>query len=162
LNELKLNDIIKGEILNISNEGILVQLNNSSKGFIKSIDIDWFDKHIFINDSYKTGDIIQAKVIDVINTKQLKRISLGIKQLSENPWLELSNKHKPGETIVAVVNKVTDFGIFFSLNQNENLLGILPLYNIPKEFDKKIEVNLKLKVFIQNISINQEKVLLSF
>ena len=84
--------IIKAPIRNITDFGIFVALGNNMDGMIHEGDINWEDKGTDLLKSYKKGDEIECKVLAINIEKE--QVSLGIKQLSPNPYQEISDEYK--------------------------------------------------------------------
>lgn len=105
----KVGDIIEGEIKNIIEFGIFVSLADELDGMIHIADLSWEKSGEEALADYKKGMVVKAKIleIDVDNA----RISLGIKQLEENPRAAQSANFKKGEVVTAIVSAVVDTGI---------------------------------------------------
>ena len=108
-----ISDTIEGKIVSIMNYGIFVELEKGIEGLVHISEISWTKNVQNLQDNYKVGDKIEAKVLSVDANEQ--KISLGIKQLSEDPWENITNSVKVGEKKSGIVNKVTKFGAFVSL-----------------------------------------------
>lgn len=106
-------DIIRGKIRNITDFGIFVGIEDGIDGLIHISDISWTDRINHPGDIFKKGDEVEAKVlqIDVEN----ERFSLGIKQLSEDPWAQAASSMPSGTKGKGVVTKIADFGVFVEI-----------------------------------------------
>lgn len=104
---------IKGKISNVTEFGIFIQLAPGIDGLVHISDFSWTEHIEHPADRYKKGDEVEA-VITGIN-KQTKKISLGIKQLTPNPWEEIEKKYPVGSTVEGEVTKITNFGAFVKL-----------------------------------------------
>ena len=106
-------DIIRGKIRNITDFGIFVGIEDGIDGLIHISDISWTDRIEHPGDHFKKGDEVEAKVlqIDVEN----ERFSLGIKQLSEDPWAKAAVEMPAGTHASGTVTKITDFGAFVEI-----------------------------------------------
>ena len=109
----KVGDIVKGSIVSIMNYGIFIEIEKGIEGLIHISEVSWTKNVQNLQDSYKVGESIESKVLFVDSNEQ--KISLGIKQLSDDPWEEISKLVKVGDKKSGVVNKVTKFGAFVSL-----------------------------------------------
>ena len=109
----KVGDIVKGRIVSIMNYGIFIEIEKGIEGLIHISEVSWTKNVQNLQDSYKVGESIESKVLFVDSDEQ--KISLGIKQLSDDPWEEISKLVKVGDKKSGVVNKVTKFGAFVSL-----------------------------------------------
>ena len=95
------------------NYGIFIEIEKGIEGLIHISEVSWTKNVQNLQDSYKVGESIESKVLFVDSDEQ--KISLGIKQLSDDPWEEISKLVKVGDKKSGVVNKVTKFGAFVSL-----------------------------------------------
>lgn len=158
----KVGDIVKGSIVSIMNYGIFIEIEKGIEGLIHISEVSWTKNVQNLQDSYKVGDSIESKVLFVDSDEQ--KISLGIKQLSDDPWEEISKLVKVGDKKSGVVNKVTKFGAFVSLT--DELEGFIrttdfhwtknPLH--PKEFVNEGDT---VDYIILEILEKERKVLLS-
>lgn len=106
-------DIIRGKIRNITDFGIFVGIEEGIDGLIHISDISWTERIKHPGDLYKKGDEVEAKILQ-INTEG-EKFSLGIKQLTEDPWVAAARNFTPGTKGTGVVTKITDFGVFVQL-----------------------------------------------
>ena len=109
----KVGDIVNGNIVSIMNYGIFIEIEKGIEGLIHISEVSWTKNVQNLQDTYKVGESIESKVLFVDSDEQ--KISLGIKQLSDDPWEEISKLVKVGDKKSGVVNKVTKFGAFVSL-----------------------------------------------
>lgn len=107
-------DVIEGEIKNMIEFGIFVALNNDIDGMIHTSDLSWDKSSEEAIKDYKKGMVVQAKILDIDVEKE--RISLGIKQLTEDPLAAASENIKKGEIVTGVVSAIEDGGIEVDVN----------------------------------------------
>ena len=158
----KVGDIVKGEIVSIMNYGIFIELEKGIEGLIHISEVSWTKNVQNLQDSFKVGNSIESKVLFVDSDEQ--KISLGIKQLSEDPWSKISDLVKVGDKKSGFVNKVTKFGAFVSLT--DELEGFVRTTDFhwtknsshPKEFVNEGD---KLDYIVIEILEKERKVLLS-
>jgi small subunit ribosomal protein S1 len=119
--------VIEGTVRNLANYGAFVEIEPGIDGLLHVSDISWTKKVTHPNEMFKKGDKVRCVVLDVDKEKQ--RIGLGVKQLSEDPWIHAIPEHyKPGMVIRGKVTKITNFGVFVELeNDLEGLLHISEL-----------------------------------
>lgn len=123
-------DVIRGKIRNITDFGIFVGIEDGIDGLIHISDISWTDKIKHPGDVYKKGDEVEAKVlqIDVEN----ERFSLGIKQLTEDPWVVAAREMPPGTKGKGTITKLTDFGAFVEIRPGvEGMIHVSELADEP-------------------------------
>ena len=107
--------IIEGKIVNMMNYGAFIQLEEGVEGLIHISEMSW-TRHIkHPSDMFKVGDMVEAKILN-IDTDE-KKISLGIKQLQDNPWDTIESKFEVGSDYDGIVRNLTQFGAFIELEE---------------------------------------------
>jgi small subunit ribosomal protein S1 len=119
--------MIEGKVRNLANYGAFVEIEPGIDGLLHISDMSWTKKVTHPNEVVKKGDTVKCVVLEVDREKQ--RISLGMKQLHEDPWLNAIPEHyKPGMVVRGQVTKITNFGVFVELEAElEGLLHISEL-----------------------------------
>ena len=119
--------MIEGKVRNLANYGAFVEIEPGIDGLLHISDMSWTKKVTHPNEILKKGDSVKCVVLEVDRDKQ--RISLGVKQLTEDPWLAAIPEHyKPGMVVRGAVTKITNFGVFVELEADlEGLLHISEL-----------------------------------
>ncbi len=107
---------VKGKVVNILPYGIFVELDKGIEGLVHSSEISWQKKMVNPQEMFAMGDLVEVQVLNI--DKEAKRISLSVKQLETNPWLEAENKFPVGQTISGKVRGFTDYGAFVELDDN--------------------------------------------
>ncbi len=111
LSELSEDQVVAGEVVRIADFGAFVDINGID-GLLPISEISWQRiKHP--SDVITLGAKIEVKIIKIDN--ELKRISLSLKRMGENPWRQIEGKFKEGEIIKGTVNKITSFGVFVNI-----------------------------------------------
>ena len=108
--------VIDGEIKNVTEFGLFVGLNGDIDGLIHLSDLSWEKPGEEAVNDYKKGDNVKAKVLEIDIEKE--RVSLGIKQLSEDPFSNAARELKKGQTVTGVVSGVLDNGIEVTINDS--------------------------------------------
>lgn len=108
--------IVKGTIKNITDFGLFVDFGGVLDGLIRKGDISWREEPKDLNELYKVGDTVEAKVLNIDEEKE--RISLGIKQLESNPWKEIGKLLPQGKPVEAKVLSTSKNGIEVELPLN--------------------------------------------
>ena len=117
---------IHGKVKNVTDFGVFVGVADGIDGLVHVSDLHWTKKIKHPSELYKKGDDIDAVVlgIDVDN----ERVSLGIKQLTQDPWQAMAKVHPVGSRVKGKVTSVTDFGVFVELEEGvEGLIHISQL-----------------------------------
>ncbi|MCL4222623.1 MAG: 30S ribosomal protein S1 [Phycisphaerales bacterium] len=125
--------IIEGQVRNLANYGAFVEIEPGIDGLLHISDMSWTKKVTHPSELYKKGDQVRCVVLEVEQDKQ--RVSLGVKQLTEDPWLHaIPDAYKPGMVVRGKVTKITNFGVFVELE--DDLEGLL---HISELADHKVE-----------------------
>ena len=107
---------IDGEIRNITEFGLFVGLNDDIDGLVHLSDISWENAGEEALEGFTKGDMVKARVLDIDVNKE--RISLGIKQLTDDPFAGQANAYRKGEVVTCTVSAVTDNGIDVTIGEN--------------------------------------------
>jgi small subunit ribosomal protein S1 len=107
---------VKGKVVNILPYGIFVELDKGIEGLVHSSEISWQKKIVNTQEMFAMGDMVEVQVLSI--DKESKRISLSIKQLETNPWLEAEKKFQIGSKVSGKVRGFTDYGAFVELDDN--------------------------------------------
>ena len=107
---------IEGEIRNITEFGLFVGLNDDIDGLVHLSDISWENAGEEALEGFTKGDMVKAKVLDIDVNKE--RISLGIKQLTDDPFAGQADAYRKGEVVTCTVSAVTDNGIDVTIGEN--------------------------------------------
>jgi small subunit ribosomal protein S1 len=119
---------VNGKVKNVTDFGLFVEVEEGIDGLVHISDLHWTKKVKHPSDLYKKGDEVEAVVlgIDVDN----ERISLGIKQLTADPWSTVPKRYPVGTRVRGTVTSVTDFGVFAELEEGvEGLIHVSQLSN---------------------------------
>ena len=106
---------IEGRIKNITDFGTFIGIDEGIDGLVHISDMSWIKRIKHPSEMYKKGQEVQAVVLNI--DKENERFSLGIKQLTSDPWDEIPVKYKPGTRVTGTVTNITDFGLFIELEE---------------------------------------------
>jgi small subunit ribosomal protein S1 len=154
--------IIEGTVRNLANYGAFVEIEPGIDGLLHVSDISWTKKVTHPNEVFKKGDKVKCVVLDVDQEKQ--RVALGLKQLTEDPWLHaIPDAYKPGMVVRGKVTKITNFGVFVELeNDLEGLLHISELADHKVENPQDVvKAGEEVDVKILRVDIEDRKIGLS-
>ncbi len=145
---------IEGEIKNITDFGLFVGIENDIDGLVHISDISWSKRLKHPGEIYKKGETIQAVVLNLDTANQ--RFSLGIKQLNEDPWKNISEKLMANDHVTGTVTNITDFGAFVELE--DGVEGLVHISEITADKDKKADEVLKVgdSVTAKVLNINND------
>ena len=104
---------IFGKVTNITDYGAFVELEEGVEGLVHVSEMDWTNKNVHPNKVCHLGDEVEVMVLEVDSDR--RRISLGMKQCTGNPWGEFAATHQRNDKITGEIKSITDFGVFIGL-----------------------------------------------
>ena len=117
---------LSGRVTNITDYGAFVELDDGVEGLVHVSEMSWTKKNVHPGKIVSTSQEVEVVVLDVDLTK--RRISLGLKQATDNPWAEFETNNKIGNVIEGEINNITEFGLFVGLT--EEIDGLVHLSDI--------------------------------
>ena len=123
---------VKGKVRNFTTYGAFVELEEGIDGMIHVSDMSWTRKINHPSECLEKGKEVEAIVLEV--NPQEQRISLGLKQASQDPWSEIASKYKVGQLVKGKVSKIASFGAFIELED-----GVDGLVHISQISDDRVE-----------------------
>ncbi len=117
---------VKGKVVSIADYGAFVELEKGVEGLIHVSEMSWMEKIKHPSKILSVGDEVEAVVLSI--DVQRRRISLGLKQLTPNPWDVVAEKYPVGTVIEGKVKNITDFGIFIGID--EGIDGLVHISDI--------------------------------
>ena len=152
---------IEGEIRNITEFGLFVGLTEEIDGLVHLSDISWEATGEAALEGFNKGDMVKAKILDVDIDKE--RISLGIKQLTDDPYAGQMDSHRKGEVVTCTVTQLTDNGIEVSVG--ESLTGFIRRADLSRDRAEqradRFAVGEKVDAVITNVDKKSRKLTLS-
>ena len=145
---------VKGTIRNMTAYGAFVELEEGIDGMIHVSDLSWTRKINHPSEMFKKADEVEAEVIDIDKTNQ--RISLGIKQLSDDPWKIIDQKYKIGDLVKGKVSKLASFGAFVELQ--DDIDGLVHISQLSEDHVAKVKDVLKIGQEVEARVIKVDKV----
>ena len=148
-------EIVKGKVVNIEDYGAFLEINPGVEGLVHVSEITWANTPINAKEFFKIGDEYEAKVVTL--DKETRKMSLSIKQLTEDPWSTIENRFPEGSKHIGVVKNITPYGVFVELATgiggmiHISDLSWLKRFNNPNEYTK---VGNEIEVLI--LSIDKE------
>ncbi len=124
--------ILEASVKNITEFGLFIGIEDGIDGLIHVSDLSWTKKIRHPNELYKVGDVVRAKVLTV--DKENEKFTLGIKQLADDPWLDVPNRYPVGTLLTGTITNITDFGLFVEVEE-----GIEGLVHVSEMSKKKIK-----------------------
>ncbi len=135
---------VKGKVVNILPYGVFVELEKGVEGLIHVSEISWTKRINNPGEMFSVGETVEAQIISV--DADSRRISLSLKQLEQNPWLEAEEKYKEGSKVSGKVRGFTDYGAFVELDSTlEGMIHVSDIswtkrINHPQDVLKKGQV----------------------
>lgn len=152
---------IEGEIRNITEFGLFVGLTDEIDGLVHLSDISWEATGEAALEGFNKGDMVKAKILDVDIDKE--RISLGIKQLTDDPFAGQMDTHRKGEVVTCTVTQLTDNGIEVSVG--DSLAGFIRRADLSRDRAEqradRFAVGEKVDAVITNVDRKTRKLTLS-
>ena len=105
---------VKGKVTNITDYGAFVELEDGIEGLVHVSEMSWTKKNVHPGKILSTSETVEVQVLEIDSSK--RRISLGLKQVQQNPWLTFSNKYPKGTVLDGEVKNTTEFGLFLGLD----------------------------------------------
>ena len=105
---------VMATVTNLTDYGFFAEIEAGVEGLVHVSEIDWTNKNIHPSKVVQLKDKVEVMILEVDEEK--RRISLGLKQLTENPWQLFEHTHKEGDQITGAIKSVTDFGVFVELD----------------------------------------------
>ncbi len=154
------NTVVEGVVKNLTTYGAFIEVEPGIDGLLHVSDMSWTKKITHPSEVLKKGDKVKCVVLDVDPDKM--RMSLGMKQLMEDPWIRaIPETYIPGQVVKGKVTKITNFGIFVELEPDlEGLVHISELGDIA-EPGKAFKVGDEIEVKILDVNSQERKIALS-
>jgi small subunit ribosomal protein S1 len=149
---------VKGKVVSLTDYGAFVELAEGIEGLIHVSEMSWTKRVKHPSQILKVGDEVDVQVLEIDGAN--RRISLGMKQLEANPWVELKESYPPGTIIEGEVKSITDFGVFIGVD--EGIDGMVHIsdfswtkrINHPSEMFKKGD---KVRAVVLGVDIENER-----
>jgi small subunit ribosomal protein S1 len=150
---------MEGRVTNITDYGAFVELEAGVEGLVHVSEMSWTKKNVHPGKIVSTSQQVEVMVLDVDLSK--RRISLGLKQCTNNPWEDLSATYPVGTEIDGEIRNITEFGLFVGLN--EDIDGLVHLSDISWETagEEALEGFTKgdmVKAKVLDIDVNKERI----
>ena len=150
---------LNGQVTNITDYGAFVELDEGVEGLVHVSEMSWTKKNVHPGKIVSTSQEIEVVVLDIDMVK--RRISLGLKQCTPNPWEDFKNNHEAGSVITGEIRNITEFGIFVGLN--EEIDGLVHLSDISWELSGEealegFEKGANIEAKILEIDLEKERI----
>jgi small subunit ribosomal protein S1 len=106
-------DVVEGKVVSITDYGAFVELEKGIEGLVHISEMSWTDHIRHPSQKVSLGQLVKVKILNIDN--EGKKISLGMKQLEQNPWEGLSDRYPPGTVLRGKVRNITNFGVFVEI-----------------------------------------------
>ncbi len=131
--EIKIGDKVKGKVVVIADYGAFIEVAEGVEGLIHVSEMSWSTHLRSAQDFVKVGDVVEAVVLTL--DREDRKMSLGIKQLTPDPWTDITNKYPVGSKHKGIVRNFTNFGVFVELE--EGIDGLIYISDL--SWTKKIK-----------------------
>jgi small subunit ribosomal protein S1 len=149
---------VTGKVVSLADYGAFIELGEGVEGLIHVSEMSWTKRVKHPSQILKVGDDVEVQVLEVDTAN--RRISLGMKQLEANPWLELKDTYPPGTIIEGEVKSITDFGVFVGVEDGiDGMVHVSDFswtkrVNHPSEMFKKGD---KVRAVVLGVDIENER-----
>lgn len=152
---------VKGRVTSLTDYGAFLALEDGVEGLIHISEMSWTKKVRHPSKLVSVGDEIEAQILGIDSEQQ--RISLGLKQLQDNPWQQLSVTHPIGSRVTGKVRSITDFGIFVGVE--DGIDGLVHISDFswtkrikdPKEIQELYKKGDEVEAVVLDIAPNEER-----
>ena len=154
-----INSINKAKVSSLTDYGFFAELDSNTEGLVHVSEIDWTNKNIHPSKVVSAGDEVDVMVLEIDVEK--RRISLGMKQCVENPWLVFADNHSLGDKVEGEVSSLTDFGMFVGLDGGiDGLIHLSDLSWTEKEEEaaKNYKKGQKVEAIILAMDAHKERI----
>lgn len=150
--------LVEGKVCNIMSFGMFISVEDGIDGLVHVSDFSWTKKvagEEDIQELYKKGDVVKAKVLDIDPDKE--RLSLGMKQLEEDPWESLSQRYPSGSKITGKITRISEYGVFVEIEANIEGMVHRSELEVQKDADLEKEFEVGNDITVQVLSFDSEK-----
>jgi small subunit ribosomal protein S1 len=153
--------IIEGQVKNITDFGVFIGVDEGIDGLVHISDLSWTKRVKHPSEIFKKGDTVKAVVLNI--DRDNERFSLGLKQLTPDPWESIPVKYSPGTIVRGKATSVTDFGVFLEIEEGiEGLIHVSELSQEKVESPKDIaNVGDEFEAAVLNVDTVDRKIALS-
>ena len=153
-----LNTSIMAKVTNLTDYGFFAEIETGVEGLVHVSEIDWTNKNIHPSKVVQLKDKVEVMILEVDEVK--RRISLGLKQLSENPWQVFAHTHKEGDKISGTIKSITDFGVFIELDGGiDGLVHLSDIsWNEDDEAVRSLNKGDEIETLILSIEADRERI----
>jgi small subunit ribosomal protein S1 len=154
-------DIIRGTVRSLTDYGVFVGIADGVDGMVHKSDLSWTQRINNPSDLYKKGDEVEAIILSI--NHQEKKVSLGIKQLYEDPWLHLPMNYPIGTVLEVRLKSVAEFGTFVEIERGVE--GLVHISEYPDEWQgdsSRIKIGEIVKAEIISMDPEERRIALSF
>jgi len=105
---------VRGKVTNITDYGAFIELEDGIEGLVHVSEMSWTKKNVHPGKILSTSEEVEVQVLEIDSSK--RRISLGLKQVQDNPWETFSSKYPNGTHVEGEIKNITEFGLFIGLD----------------------------------------------
>ena len=156
--DIKIGDVVKGKVVVIADYGAFVEISEGVEGLIHVSEMSWSTHLRSAQDFFNVGDKIEAKILTF--DREERKMSLGVKQLTPDPWTDITKKFPVGSKHKGIVRNFTNFGVFVELE--EGVDGLIYISDLswtkkikhPKDFCNSGE---KIEIVVLELDVENRK-----
>ena len=156
--DVKVGDTVKGKVVVIADYGAFVEISEGVEGLVHVSEMSWSTHLRSAQDFFNVGDEIEAKILTF--EREERKMSLGVKQLTPDPWTDITKKYPVDSKHTGIVRNFTNFGVFVELE--EGVDGLIYISDLswtkkirhPREFCNTGE---KIEVIVLELDVENRK-----
>jgi len=156
--DIKIGDVVKGKIVVIADYGAFIEIEEGVEGLIHVSEMSWSTHLRSAQDFVNVGDEIEAKILTF--DREERKMSLGVKQLTPDPWTDITKKYPVGSKHTGIVRNFTNFGVFVELE--EGIDGLIYISDLswtkkirhPREF---CNTNESIEIVVLELDVDNRK-----
>ena len=157
-NKFPINTSVMGKVTNLMDYGFFAEIEDGVEGLVHVSEIDWTNKNIHPSKVVQLEESVEVMILEIDEEK--RRISLGLKQLKENPWQVFEHKYNEGDKVRGLIKSKTDFGIFIELEGKID--GLVHLSDISWDDDEEshraLNTNEEIEAVVLSIDADRERI----
>ncbi|MBL8601135.1 MAG: 30S ribosomal protein S1 [Myxococcales bacterium] len=160
VNEFNPGDKVSGKVRSITDYGIFIGIRDGVDGMVHKTDLSWTARVVNPADLYQRNDDVEAVILSINHDD--KKVSLGIKQMFDDPWSRIPNDYSPGKSVEGKVTSIFEGGIYVALE--DGIDGYIPTHEFSAEVaegTRKIKRGEALRLDVASLDMNDRRILLS-
>jgi small subunit ribosomal protein S1 len=150
-------DKIGGRVRSLTDYGVFVGIEEGVDGMVHKSDLSWTVKVNNPGDLFHKNDEVEAIILSINHDD--KKVSLGVKQMWDDPWPDMLTNFPPGKVLQAKVVSIVDYGIF--VRMADGIEGLIPISEVVEDENNKIKLGDEVEAEISNVDVVDRRITLT-